>query len=216
MADPNISGLEPIGAVVGRPERVRGRRSPQLIALGVLLACLGGLLGAMLFRTSTSSQDVLVMRNSVARGEIIEREDLAVTSIGSISGVSVVPSGQLDAVSGSIASVDLPKGTLVGENSFDGDKFTLGQSQIGLVLASGRIPVSPLSPGTKVLLVEVGDRGADQTEITWQVEATVVTTPKLLADGNRWVLDVALPPEFAARTARLAAAENLVLVRSEP
>lgn len=191
--------------------RLKARRSPRLVAAGVVLACLGGLGGAMAFQEATHANQVVVVQRAVPRGEVIDAGDLAVVTIGSAPGVSTVPAGDLPGMVGRTALVDLPQGSLVGRGAVGEAVVPAGQAQIGLKLAAGRIPNQPMPAGTPVDLVEIQTDKQEFSEL--QVQGTVASAPVQTVDGAGWVLDVFLPQSQAQRVADLAAHDRIVLVR---
>lgn len=70
----------------------------------------------------------------------------------------------------------------------------------------GRIPVSPLPPGTRVAVIGVAE-GADQT-----VEAVVAAAPTALQDGATYAVDLRVAAADAPALARLAATDSAALV----
>src|SRR5699024_2754975 len=66
-----------------RPEAVqlRARRSPKLIALGVLLVTLGGIGAALLYTMNADQRAVVAMAADVARGDVVDRDDLMVLEV---------------------------------------------------------------------------------------------------------------------------------------
>lgn len=192
--------------------KLRARRSPRLIALGVLLACLGGL-GAVLVQSQTSStQSVVLMAHSVARGDVVERSDVTVVTIGTAPGVRTVPAAHIAEMIGQTALVDLPEGTLPGPNAVGTLNLPKGGVEVGLKVASGRLPLSDLPIGTAVQLVMVPADGAAASQAR-SVDAVVVAAPREVAEGGAWTLDVSVPAESAADVAVQSAREQLVVVR---
>lgn len=201
---------------------LRARRSPRLIAAGVLCATLGGLGAAFAWNQTTTSQTVVVMTQDVARGETVRAEDLGVVTMGSVPGLRTIPADQAQSLIGKEALVDLPAGSLVGEGSIGTSAPAKGTSEVGLKLAAGRLPVRDIPAGTKVQLVAVPAKGANvgsegatsqEPEAPAVFDAVVVTAPRQLPDGASWVLDVRVADADAAPIAQLASAEQLVLVK---
>lgn len=193
------------------------RRSPRLVAAGLLVACLGGLGGAMAYQQASHANQVVVVQRTVPRGEVVRQTDLAVVTIGSAPGVRTTPAGQIGTLVGRHALVDLPAGSLVAPESVGDPRLPEGTAQLGLKLAAGRLPVEALPAGTPVELVEVS---ADKQGITSTggssslvVEATIQTAGQASQDGSATVLDVAVPAAQAQRIADLAARDLLVVVR---
>lgn len=193
--------------------RVRARRSPRLIALGILLACLGGLAGAMLLTTSTRTASVVVMARSVARGDTLRPGDLGVVTIGPAPGVRTVPSADLSRLVGRTARVDLPEGSLPGPDAVGDLVVPADYSQVGLKLEAGRVPVSALPPGTTVQLVPVSATASDPTPQGPPITAVVVSSPTPNESGSSVVLDIAVAADQAVGVAQLAARGELAVVR---
>ncbi|MCC6494942.1 MAG: hypothetical protein IT193_01645 [Propionibacteriaceae bacterium] len=190
---------------------VRTRRNLRWMAVGVLAVCLGGLGAALLYSNLSSAQSVLTVKRTVYRDQVISAADLGVTSAVPAAGVETVASGQLEEVVGRTALVDLGEGTLLSPRAYGEPPVELGSVRLGLRLAAGRLPAAPMPPGTGVLLVPVGRDGGEPpagASITGRI-ATAATT---LPDGAALV-DVAVAAGEGERVARLAAAEQLVLLR---
>lgn len=184
------------------------------MAAGVMLACLGGLGGAMLFQQATHANQVVVVQRSVARGDVVRASDLGVVTIGTAPGVRTLPAEALDELVGQQALVDLPQGSLVGDGLVGTSSVPEGHAVLGLKLAAGRVPVQPLPAGTQVQLVQVGEaKGGAAPQEQLVVLAQVVTAPREMADGSSQLLDVAVPGAAAQQVADLAARDLLVLVR---
>ena len=191
--------------------QVRARRNLRWMAVGVLAVCLGGLGAALLYGNLSNSQSVLTVKRTVYRDQVISAADLGVTSAVPASGVETVPIDQLDTVVGRTALSDLVEGSLLSPRTFGAALVEPGSVRIGLRLASGRMPSATMPPGTEVLLVPVGRDGAEPpagASITGKI-ATAATT---LPDGAA-VIDVTVSASEGERVARLAAADQLVLVR---
>ncbi len=187
--------------------RLRARRSPLIAALGILLACLGGLGGALLFQAAAERTSVLVMAHSVARGEIVQADDVSVTTLGRAPGVAHLDAGEVDTLVGRRAVVDLPAGSLPGPGSVGEAVVPPGAARVGLRLDLGRAPSSGLAPGTKISIVNTTAGGPSP------LEGVVAAAPARTAAGDAWVVDVAVAPADAATLARWAAAEQVSLVR---
>lgn len=190
--------------------RVRLRRSPKLIAVGFLLAALGGLLAAVLVHQSSNQQAVLVMTRTVMRGEVIGADDLTRTTVGSARGVETVSADRLSEVVGQRARVDLPRGALFGATSVGDIAGQPGEDIVGVKLASGRLPTGDLRSGDRVLLVPVGDAAGDS------IEARVCSMPRVIEQTTETLLDLSVTAGKAEQVARLAALDQLALVKRGP
>lgn len=188
--------------------QLRARRSPKLIALGVLLVTMGGLGAAFLFTLNTDHEVVLALAADVRRGDTITREQLSVVEVPATAGLNALPADRIDELVGERALFDLPAGTFPLERHVGEDPLPDGQALVGLRLAPGRMPIGELPPGTLVRLVSLAE--GDETV----AEAVVAAAPVPLEDGT-YAIDVRLIDGEADAIARLAAADALALVVHE-
>lgn len=191
-----------------RPDAVqlRARRSPRLIALGVLAVTLGGLGATALYTMNTDNRSVVVMARDVVRGDEIQTSDLAVISVP--RGLQVDTSGaeEMDQLLGRTARSDLPAGSFPVPRHVGEDPIPPGHSLVGIRLTSGRLPTAALPPGTRIQLISLAE-GDDRV-----VDAVVAASPRALEDGSGQLLDVTVPEAFAPVVATLAATDQLVLI----
>lgn len=192
---------------------LRSRRRPVWVAAGVLCLVLGALGGVGLYGQATASQTVVQVLRPVSRGEVIEPGDLGVVTIGSAPGVSVVPGDRVADLVGSTARRDLTERSLLPDGAVGDPDVADGQVHVGLKLAPGRLPLADLPPGTEVILVPVAGPNGTEPSHNAAVPAVVATTAIASADGTAMVLDVSVPREQAELVARLAATDNLSLIR---
>ncbi|MCW5953173.1 MAG: hypothetical protein KIT69_13035 [Propionibacteriaceae bacterium] len=196
-----------------RNSRVRPRRDLRLIAVGVLAVCLSGLGAVWLYSSATDAVSVVAVLRSVHRGQTITDADLGLVSVPSVPGLETVPAEQLGVVVGQSAHTDLVAGSLLSPRSFGPPVVNVGMAQLGLRLTPGRVPSTALPPGTPVLLVAVARDGGEPPDAP-SVLATVASLGTEQPDGST-LLDVDVPAEHAERVARLAASDQLVVVRQE-
>ncbi|HEY3407326.1 MAG TPA: SAF domain-containing protein [Propionicimonas sp.] len=191
--------------------QVRTRRNLRWMAVGVLAVCLGGLGAALLYANLSNAHTVLVVKRTVYRDQVITAADLGATSAVPALGVETLPSDQLDTVVGLTALSDLVEGSLLSPRSFGEPVVEAGSVRIGLRLAAGRLPSAAMPPGTEVLLVPVGRDGAEPPAGA-SVTARIATAAAVLPDGAS-IVDVSVPAAEGERVVRLAANEQLALVR---
>ena len=172
---------------------------------------LGALGAALLYADISNSVSVVSVTRTVYRDQLITEADLGITSAVPATGLDLVPSDQLPAIIGRTAQLDLTQGTLLSPRSFGDPATEPGHVRLGLRLAAGRIPAAPLPPGARVLLVPVGRDGADPPSGA-SVVGRVATAASTLPDGAALV-DVSIAEAEAERVARLAAADQVVLVQ---
>ena len=190
---------------------VRARRNLRWVAAGVLAVCLGGLGAALLYANLSSAQTVITVKRTVYRDQVITAAVLGVTSAVPAAGVETVPSGRIDDAVGRTALYDLAEGSLLSPRAYGEAPVEVGSARLGLRLAAGRIPSAPMPPGTRVLLVPAGRDGGDPPEGA-SVTGRIATTASTLPDGAS-IVDVTIAGQEAERMARLAANDQLVLVR---
>lgn len=216
-ASPSVPDPLPMRAP-GTP--TRGRRSPKLVVIGTLCTLLGALGVTTAFTQLNDTTTVVAMARTVHRGQKVTQADLTTITISAAPGLKTLPAEQLQGLVGKTALVDLPAQALVGTGMVGEAPLPEGSAQLGLKLESGRLPASPMPPGTRIKLVEVHstkaapDEGGVQPKAPRSFPATVMTTPLELPDGASWVVDVSLADSEAETVAGLAAAGKLVVVRT--
>jgi len=191
--------------------QVRNRRNLRWMAVGVLAVCLGGLGAALLYGNLSNAHTVVVVKRTVYRDQVITAADLGATSAVPALGVETLSSDQLDTVVGRTALSDLVEGSLLSPRSYGEPVVEAGSVRIGLRLAAGRLPSAAMPPGTEVLLVPVGRDGAEPPAGA-SVAARISTAAAVLPDGAS-IVDVSVPAAEGERVVRLAANEQLALVR---
>jgi hypothetical protein len=191
--------------------QVRNRRNLRWMTVGVLAVCLGGLGAALLYGNLSNAHTVVVVKRTVYRDQVITAADLGATSAVPALGVETLSSDQLDTVVGRTALSDLVEGSLLSPRSYGEPVVEAGSVRIGLRLAPGRLPSAAMPPGTEVLLVPVGRDGAEPP-VGASVTARIATAAAVLPDGAS-IVDVSVPAAEGERVVRLAANEQLALVR---
>lgn len=194
--------------------RLRVRRSPRWLAAGILAVALGGLGSAFGFVTIADTQPVLKVNRTIYRGELIGAQDISVVTIGRGSDVAAIPGDRLNQIVGKNAVTDLPQGSLLVEGAVGQVDLAPGMARVGLKLAPGRLPSTGMPAGTKVLVVAVSPPNAQASEETLpaSVPATLTAAPVTAPDGSL-IVDVNLAANVAEVVARLAAADQVALVR---
>lgn len=190
---------------------LRARRNLRWMAVGLLAVCLGGLGAALLYANLSNAQSVITVTRTVYRDQVITAADLGVTSVVPAAGVDAVPADRIDEVVGRTALLDLAEGSLLTPRGYGEPAVEAGSVRLGLRLAAGRLPSAPMPPGTEVLLVPVG-RDGGEPPLGASVVARIATPAGVLPDGAS-IVDVSVAASEAERVARLAANDQLVLVR---
>ncbi|MFT3888459.1 MAG: SAF domain-containing protein [Arachnia sp.] len=209
MHKPAMSTAE--GAAISpgaRPEGVqlRARRSPRLIALGILLVVLGGLAAAAVYSANSDHRLVVAMARDVSRGTVLQADDLEQVEVAGGIAADALPAEQLTTLVGRHTLTDLPQGSFPQARHVGDDPLPAGQSLVGLRLPMGRIPVSPLPPGTRVAVVGVGE-GEQQ-----RIEGVVAAPLSPIDDGASFAVDLRVADADAPGLARLAATDAAALI----
>lgn len=201
---------------------LRPRRQPKWIVGGVLAMSIGAVGAAVLWQQATGTHDVIYVAKPLAAGDVITAGDLTSVSVGRLPHVKTVSAGSLDQMIGQQALVALPSGTLLPEGVIGELPLEPGESQMGLRLSSGRLPMSGMIPGAEVVLVPLPEPAVaagtqspqDESLPTSmdEIPARVLTEPTRDEDGMSWLVDVAVPSSDASDVARLAAADRVAIV----
>jgi hypothetical protein len=188
-----------------RPEGVqlRARRSPRLIALGVLLIVLGALGAAALYTTATHHRQAVAMAKDVIRGQEIGISDLTIRELPGDQEDAIDPQ-EMDGLVGKRALFDLPAGSFPTTRRVGEWPVPEGNVMLGLKLGPGKMPTSPLVPGQKIQLLDLEQSAP-------MAEAVVAALPVKLDDGTTWLLDVSVPQDQAPAVATRAAADQVAI-----
>jgi hypothetical protein len=193
--------------------RVKQRRRPLLFGLMAALVAVGALLAAYAYSSINDTREVLVVADDVARGEVIEAEDLKVARVSVDPALTPVSATERSSLEGRRAAVDLWAGTLLtGHAIADNLVPAEGESLVGVSLTPAQMPAEPLYTGDAVRIVTTpGDQGevTDQPPVT--IEATVVGVSRIEETGET-VVDVSVPHERSADLAARAATGKVALV----
>ena len=199
-------GSDTAGEVRAAGARLRPRRSPRLIALGVLCVVLGGLGAAALYSTSTDYVPAVVMAKDVLRGQEITASDLEVVELPSSTRIDYTEGSETNELVGERPLVDLPAGSFPVDRHFGSSLIPEGHRLVGLLLAPGKMPASELAADAKVQLVSIID------DDDWVAGAVISKVPALTDDGSGFVVDVIVDQDAADQATRLAATEQLALM----
>lgn len=195
------------------------RRSPMLVALGVVLTVLGTL-GAYAYTAATGPAAFLAIARPVAVGVQIADDDLRVVEVNEAPGLQPIPASDRGKYVGRYARVDLVPGTLLtAEQVTDAPIPGPGEQLFGVELKPAQMPVTPLRRGDKVLLVVTPDpRAAVVPEarpnqppvVPYTIEASVANVGAAQADGQV-VVDVVVPRRDGPNLVALSAQGRLAL-----
>lgn len=150
----------PVATQLAPPPKLR--RRPALVAAAIVAVCLGALLGAWAWTATTNTQEVLVVRHDIARGTVIEADDLAGVRLSADPALKPVPASDLDQVVGQRAAVDIGEGGMLTPGSFSSAVIPAeGQSVVGVALTPAQAPGLALQNGDHVRVVMTPAQGED-------------------------------------------------------
>ncbi|HEY5178278.1 MAG TPA: SAF domain-containing protein [Dermatophilaceae bacterium] len=200
------------GGSITPPPRLR--RRPALVAASVAAICLGALLAVWAYTGASTSQDVLAVRATVHRGELITRDDLMTAQIGVDPALKPLPASAADTVVGKRAAMDLAAGGLVtAEDVTSAVVPAKGMSLVGVSLPPALMPAAQLQSGDQVRIVATPGAQGDVATGTspTSIGATVVGV-RGVGDSGQIVVDVSVPYDQAAELAARAATGKIALV----
>jgi SAF domain len=188
------------------PPPVKLRRRPALVVAALALMLVGALVSAWAYTSLGNTQEVVVVRVDVARGQIVTADDLRVVRIGVDPSVSVVPGNQSGQLVGQMAAVDLRAGQLLVPGSVSPQVYPqAGMSTVGLSLLAAQLPSEPLRVGDRVRVVSTPGAQGDVTPSGLVVfDGMVVAVSARDANGSTDVtvqVGQSVAAELAARSA---------------
>lgn len=209
----------PGGEARPAPARGAGRhRQLPLVVVGVLLV-----LGCALAFTDASlhlgsREEVLVLAQPVAAGQVVTPADLRAARVSTGSGLDVVLSGAEPSVVGRRAAVTLVAGSLLSASEVgSAPPVGAGLDVVAVGLKAGAYPPA-LAPGDRVEVVPVtspstGGAGSAATSSGTPIGATVLGVDAAPADSsNPTVFSLQVKSGEAGEVASLAAAGQASLV----
>lgn len=184
-----------------------------MIALSVALICVGGLVSAWAWQSTSTAQEVLTVRETVHRGELIEEGDLVTVRIGLDPAIQAVPAADLATLVGMRAALDIAAGGIVtADQVTDAVVPAAGFSVVGLSLTPAMLPGNQLVVGDEVRVVTTdGEGGAAGATAPAVYSATVVGLSTDEITGNSLV-NVQVATDAAPGVAQRAAVGQVALV----
>lgn len=209
---PPTSQLPVPGESIAPPPRLR--RRPALVAASVAAIALGALLSVWAYAGASTSRDVLAVRTTVHRGELITRGALMTARVGVDPALQPLPASAADSVVGKRAAMDLAAGGLVtAEDVTSAVVPAKGLSLVGVSLPPALMPAAQLQSGDRVRVVATpGAQGDVATGTAPTSIAAVVVGVRGGGDSGQVVVDVSVPYDQAAELAARAATGKVALV----
>ena len=189
------------------------RRRPALVAAAIVAICLGAILAAWAWTATTSTQEVLAARRTIARGSVIRADDLERVRVNADPALRPLAASEYDKVVGQRAALDIAAGGLVTSAATTSSTLPpAGMSVVGVALTPAQAPGLALQSGNKVRIVLTPAQGDQAPSGAPEFsEAQVVGTRTDEATGHL-VVDLLVPHADAAVLAARVATGNIALV----
>jgi hypothetical protein len=217
-APTRTNGRTAVGAarpVAERPSVGRRRQLP-LVVVGVLLVVGCALVFAEVSLRTGRGQEVLVVAEPVAAGQVVTAGDLRAVRLSAAGGVASVPAGDEQAVVGQPAAVALSAGSVLTRADVGaGAGVGAGFDVVAVALKPGAYPPD-LSAGARVQVVPVASSsgsGSGAPTGSGPVGAAVLSVEAPSAtSGSPAVVSLEVARSDADEVASLAAAGEVALV----
>lgn len=201
---------------LGWPQEPGGprRRNRARIVGAVVLMVVSGWLGAVVFLSAGSREEVLAVDGTVERFTELTRGDLRTVRVATGGDVPTVDADRLDEIVGRITAAELAPGTLLNESQLlaEGERpVGPGDAVVGAMLAQADSPGAlPRGSAVRVILREAAGSSEPSRALEgWVLDVDEADGPQA-STGARWVSLVV--PDADAGQVSAAAAEGRVTV----
>ena len=206
------SGARPAGA---RARPAARRRQLPLVVVGVLLVIGGALAFADASLHLGSREEVLVVSEPLAAGQVITSSDLETVHVSTGTGLQVVTAGDEASVVGSPVAVPLVAGALLTRAELGSTApVASGSDVVAVGLKAGQYPPD-LAPGDRVQVVPVTSPSSSSlTPAGSPVSATVLAVDVASVESDSpTVFSLQVSTRDADEVAALAAANEASLIQ---
>lgn len=204
-AQPSIARIAP-------PPKLR--RAPLVTILAIAAICVGALVSAWAYTSTSTAQSVIAVRTTVERGQTITAADLTTVKVSVDPALRPLPASQMATVVGKRAALDMPAGEFVTADQVTSQTIPpTGQSIVGVSLTPAMMPVDQLKVGDHVRVVSTP--GSDGVAATNSKPETIAATIVGLAqDGNtgNTVVNIQVSSDTAPTVAALASTGKAAVV----
>lgn len=195
-----------------------------MVAGGVLLVLVCGVLAGVLYLKAGGKVSVIVTARAVPAGQVIERADLTTAQLAADS-IPAFAGAHMSEVVGKTTTVGLVTGEIVSPAMLStGSGLPAGSAVVGVAVKPGQLPASGLTPGDAVMVVllspasaagaTTGGGGGGAASVLAD-HAPVVDAATLPA-GAGDVVSVQVPRADAAALAAASSAGLVALVKVPP
>lgn len=211
--DDRLTGPEPAPAAPPPAPPPKLRRRPALIAAAVASICLGALLAAWAWTSTTNTQEVLAARDTIPRGAVITSEDIARVRINADPALAPLPAASYDDIIGQRAALDIGAGSLLTAAATAPELLPPdGMSVVGVALSPAQAPGLVLENGAKVRVVVTPGEGADPPSGSPAFSDAEVVGTRVDEMTGELVVDLLVPHEDATVLAARVSTGNVALI----
>ncbi|MHB1010595.1 MAG: SAF domain-containing protein [Propionibacteriaceae bacterium] len=204
------------GAEALVPTPPRARRRWGLFAAMVLVVTLGVLGNVWLWSASTTAREVVAARTTIARGSVIDVEDLMTVRVELDPALQTIAGADLASLVGQRAALDVAAGSLLTSEATSTTTVPgQGYSLVGIGVAPARMPGATLVAGDQVRVVATPQTQIGQVATAPEAVAAVVVSTQIGTDATgqgQTVITVQVPSDDAAGLAALAATGEVAVV----
>lgn len=209
---PSHNGTDPIEPP-DLTTRVRVRRRPVLLAIGIALVLVAVIGAVTAFSAMRQTTDILVLADEVQQGQPITASDLTTKEINSDANLGAIPVDQRDKVIGKLASSRMPAGTVLLPTAVT-DQVVPGEglTMVGVTVTYPHLPSEPIVPGDMVRLVDT-PREQDNPPVQGPINTTAqVYSTKDIPEAGETIVNVLVPEAEANWVAARAATKRVSIV----
>lgn len=211
--DDRSTGPGPVPAAPSLTPPPKLRRRPVLIAAAVASICLGALLAAWAWTSTTNTELVLAARDTIPRGAVITSEDVARVRVSADPALAPLPASTFDEVIGQRAALDIAAGSLLTEAAVTPDLTPpAGMSVVGVALTPAQAPGLALQNGDKVRVVVTPGQGADPPSGPPAFSDAEVVSTRIDEMTGELVVDLMVPHAEATVVAARVSTGNVALI----
>lgn len=190
------------------------KRRPALIAASAGAICLGALGSVAAYNSSSTAQDILAVRQTVERGQIIGKDDLMTVRISVDPALKPMSAADAGNVIGKHAAMDMPAGGVVTAEQVTSQAVPAkGHSVVGISLTPAQVPSGEIKVGDPVRVITTPDAQAGMSPQASPdaIKAVVVGLATDATTGNV-VVNVQVPHASAPAVAAQAATGKVAIV----
>jgi Flp pilus assembly protein CpaB len=163
MQAPPVNGHRAAAAGLAAPSSLSTRVRPKgyaALAVALLVGC--GALGFWLYTSAGQKVPVVEAARDIPVGHTISRADLTTVEVS--GDITAVAGSHLSSLEGQQAAVGIRQGTPIQRSMVtSGSALPAGDGLVGVSAAPGQIPSSGLSPGDKVEVLQLPQKGTGPT-----------------------------------------------------